>query len=201
MRNILKNYKLLLASNSPRRKELLTRAGFTFQTISKKGVKENYPPGMEPGQVPIYLSKQKAKAYLHEIKKDEILITADTIVTYDGHILNKPHDRDEAQLMLSKLSGNEHLVITGVTLSHQRHSKSFSSSTRVFFNNLSKEEIDYYIQTYKPYDKAGAYGIQEWIGLISIPRIEGSYHNVVGLPIQELYQELKSFVNLLNKNK
>jgi septum formation protein len=199
MKNILENYKLLLASNSPRRKELLTQAGFTFKTISKKGIEETYPPDLEAVEVPIYLSIQKAKAYLHEVQQDEILITADTIVVCNGVILNKPSNREEAESMLLKLSGNEHLVITGVTLSHQNYTKSFCSTTKVFFNELTLEEINHYIHKFKPYDKAGAYGIQEWIGLISIPRVEGSYHNVVGLPIQDLYQELKSFVKKLKQ--
>ena len=188
----IKNYKLILASASPRRQQLMKDAGFTFE-VRLKNVEEKYPQELHWENVPEYLSKVKASAFREELKADEVLITADTVVCIHDRILGKPADRKEAISMLRKLSGNRHLVVTGVSVTTRTEQLSFSSRTDVFFKHLSNEEIIFYVDTYKPFDKAGAYGIQEWIGYIGIERIEGSFYNVMGLPVRLLYQELKKF--------
>jgi septum formation protein len=158
---------------------------------------EIFPDDMPAEDVPVYLSIQKASPYLQELDKDDaIVITADTIVCCDHHILGKPADRQEAVDMLQMLSGREHEVITGVALTSAQKQQTFTVSTKVFFKELTLDEIHFYIDNYKPFDKAGAYGIQEWIGMIGIERIEGSYFNVVGLPVQRLYTELNKFKTL-----
>ena len=177
----IKNYKLILASASPRRQQLMKDAGFTFE-VRLKNVEEKYPQEIHLEKVPEYLSKVKASA---------VLITADTVVCIHDRILGKPADRKEAISMLRELSGNRHLVVTGVSVTTRTEQLSFSSRTDVFFKHLSNEEIIFYVDTYKPFDKAGAYGIQEWIGYIGIERIEGSFYNVMGLPIQKLYETLR----------
>ena len=186
----IKNYKLILASASPRRQQLMKDAGFTFE-VWLKNVEEKYPQELHWENVPEYLSKVQASAFREELKADEVLITADTVVCIHDRILGKPADRKEAISMLQKLSGNRHLVVTGVSVTTRTEQLSFSSRTDVFFKRLSNEEIEFYVDTYKPFDKAGAYGIQEWIGYIGIERIEGSFYNVMGLPIQKLYETLR----------
>lgn len=186
----IKNYKLILASASPRRQQLMKDAGFTFE-VRLKNVEEKYPQELHWENVPEYLSKVKASAFREELKADEVLITADTVVCIHDRILGKPADRKEAISMLQELSGNRHLVVTGVSVTTRTEQLSFSSRTDVFFKRLSNEEIEFYVDTYKPFDKAGAYGIQEWIGYIGIERIEGSFYNVMGLPIQRLYETLR----------
>ena len=186
----IKNYKLILASASPRRQQLMKDAGFTLE-VRLKNVEEKYPQELHWENVPEYLSKVKASAFREELKADEVLITADTVVCIHDRILGKPADRKEAISMLRELSGNRHLVVTGVSVTTRTEQLSFSSRTDVFFKRLSNEEIEFYVDTYKPFDKAGAYGIQEWIGYIGIERIEGSFYNVMGLPIQKLYETLR----------
>ena len=186
----IKNYKLILASASPRRQQLMKDAGFTFE-VWLKNVEEKYPQELHWENVPEYLSKVKASAFREELKADEVLITADTVVCIHDRILGKPADRKEAISMLQELSGNRHLVVTGVSVTTRTEQLSFSSLTDVFFKRLSNEESEFYVDTYKPFDKAGAYGIQEWIGYIGIERIEGSFYNVMGLPIQKLYETLR----------
>ncbi|RAU83211.1 Maf-like protein [Pontibacter arcticus] len=179
---------LLLASNSPRRKELLAGLGLNF-TVRVKEVNEDYPAHLKRAEIAEYLASHKASAYLDDLQ-NEALITADTIVCLADAVLNKPANYEEAFAMLRSLSGTSHEVITGVCILTKESKTVFHDTTKVYFKALSDFEIDYYITTYKPYDKAGAYGIQEWIGMIGIERIEGSYFNVVGLPVQKLYAKL-----------
>ncbi len=186
-------YKILLASQSPRRQELLAGLDIDFEVFVKKNIDESFPNNLEPTKVAEYISKKKADAYQKDLREDLLIITADTVVIQDKNILGKPEDKEEAIRMLKNLSGKSHQVITGVTLTTKTQQHSFSSNTDVCFITLSNEEIDYYIEKYKPYDKAGSYGIQEWIGYIGINHISGSYFNVMGLPVQQLYQALKSF--------
>jgi len=187
-------YKVILASASPRRQQLLKELGLEFE-VKPLDVDEVYPAELEKEQIAIYLSELKAKAFSFDnLCENCLLITADTIVWLDGEILPKPADVDEAASFLKKLSGTSHDVITGVTIRTIEKLKSFDAITTVYFKELSDTEIDYYIQHYKPFDKAGAYGIQEWIGFIGIEKIEGSYFNVVGLPVQKLYTELQKFL-------
>jgi septum formation protein len=193
---ILKNLqdkKIILASQSPRRQELLKGIGIEFEIEVKKDIDESFDPDMPFEQVAEYLARKKAENYKEIITNNTILITADTIVCTDDEILNKPANKQEAKSMLFALSGKKHKVITGVCIKSASKEASFSSESIVYFDKLASEEIDYYIENYQPYDKAGAYGIQEWIGYIGITRLEGSYYNVVGLPIQLVYSELKTF--------
>ncbi|MDN5200472.1 Maf family nucleotide pyrophosphatase [Fulvivirgaceae bacterium BMA10] len=183
--------KLILASNSPRRQQLLKDAGFDFQ-VKASDVDESFPTDMPSLEVAKFLAEKKALA-LESIVTDEIIIAADTIVIIENQILGKPQDKDEAMRMLQKLSAREHIVATGVCLLSKNKKISFTDSTVVTFRSISEKEIDYYIEHYKPYDKAGAYGIQEWIGMIGIEKINGSYFNVVGLPIHKVYNELLNF--------
>ena len=182
---------IVLASNSPRRRELLAGLGLPFQVEVIDGVDESYHSGLQPYEIAEHIASQKAAAY--DIKADELLITADTIVVVDEEILGKPHDAADARRMLNLLSNRTHQVITGVCLFSQKRKRLFSVVTDVTFKALTPEEIDYYITTFKPYDKAGAYGIQEWIGYIGVTSISGSYFNVMGLPVQRIYEELKGF--------
>lgn len=185
--------KIILASASPRRQALIKDLGVDY-TIIERAVEEHYPAHLKGAEIAIYLSKLKASAFsLKEIPEDHILITADTIVSLDDHILSKPKDFDHARQILTQLSDRTHEVITGVCLKSNKKEVSFSASTKVTFKALSDEEINYYIEKFQPYDKAGAYGIQEWIGYIAIKKIEGSFYNVMGLPIQRLYDELLIF--------
>jgi len=187
-------YKVILASASPRRQQLLTELGLEFE-VKPLDVDEVFPVELKREQIAIYLSELKAKAFSFENLCDNcLLITADTIVCLNDEILPKPADANEANLFLKKLSGTSHDVITGVSIRNIEKLQSFAAITRVYFKELSDAEIEYYIQHYKPFDKAGAYGIQEWIGFIGIEKIEGSYFNVVGLPVQKLYTELQKFL-------
>lgn len=187
------NYKIILASNSPRRQELLRLMGIEFQ-IRVKPVDECFPDDLTPDEVALYLCEKKAMAFdRSELKMGELLITADTIVCLENEIMNKPEDRSHAIEMLQKLSGKKHQVITGVALRSLEKMTSFTVSTDVVFKELFDDEISFYVDNYKPFDKAGAYGIQEWIGFVGIERIDGSYFNVVGLPTARLYRELNDF--------
>ncbi len=190
----LKNKKVLLASKSPRRKEILENLGITFEIIVKDGIDETIPDGINNETAAVYLSEKKAKSYTEHICENTILITADTIVCLDDEILTKPKNYDDAFRILSILSGRKHKVITGVCIRLLNKQISFADTTYVYFKKLTNEEIDYYIKNYKPYDKAGAYGIQEWIGYIGIEKIEGSYFNVVGLPINKIYKTLNKLL-------
>jgi len=184
---------IILASRSSRRHALLRQLDITFR-MTPLDVDETFPPNLEVEKVAEYVSYLKAEAFPKEkIKRNTIVIAADTIVTVDNKILGKPKDENDAKRMLQMLSGRSHLVVTGVCVRTLKGIKSFSSVTKVYFNNLSDEEIEYYIDEYQPYDKAGAYGIQEWIGKIGVERIEGSFYNVMGLPMQQLYKELCNF--------
>ncbi|MBP5691637.1 MAG: septum formation protein Maf [Bacteroidaceae bacterium] len=192
-------YKIILASNSPRRRELLAGLGLDFSVKVLEGIDESWPENLEGEGIPLYISREKAAPYKPLITPDELVITADTIVYVDGHVLGKPQDESDAGRMLRLLSGREHKVITGVTFLTTRKEHSFAVTTRVRFCRLSEEEIDFYVKTFAPMDKAGAYGIQEWIGYVGVESIEGSYFNVVGLPVQRLYRELISFIETNNK--
>ena len=191
--NTFNNYKIILASKSPRRQQLLKEMGIEFE-VRTKSVDESFPNDLKKEQVALYLCEKKANAFLgEELNEMELLITADTIVCLGNEILNKPADRGHAIQMIEKLSGKKHEVITGICLRSAEKRKSFFVSTDVYFKKLSRKEIEYYVDNYKPYDKAGSYGIQEWIGYVGIEKIEGSYFNVVGLPTARLYEELKKF--------
>lgn len=185
-------YKLILASQSPRRKELLSKLGLEFSQQALNA-DESYPADIPSEKVAEYLSRKKAAVYLSKLEEDEILITSDTTVLLDDQILNKAAGAEEAKQMLQALSGKSHQVISGVCLSSKEKAISFSVSTKVFFKDLLESEIDFYIEHYRPFDKAGAYGIQEWIGMIGVEKIEGSYYNVMGLPLKELWEELRKF--------
>ena len=184
------NRTLILASNSPRRKQLLSDAGFEFQ-VKAYPVEEDYPESLPAIEVAEYLAKKKNKANLKYAAAHEVILTSDTVVIRDQTILGKPRDKDEAVKMIKSLSGISHDVMTGVCISDGSREESFSVRTTVHFSNLSEGEINHYVDTAKPYDKAGAYGIQEWIGLIAVTKIEGSFFNVVGLPTREVYEVLK----------
>lgn len=186
------NFNIILASKSPRRQQLLHSLGIEF-IVQTKEVEEVYPESLSNENVPVFLAELKAKAFADELNNNDLLITADTVVCLNQQILGKPKDYNEAFEMLSKLSGKEHQVITGVCLTAKHKSYSFFSNTNVQFKTLTNAEIEYYISEFKPYDKAGAYGIQEWIGAIGITHIEGSFYNVMGLPIQKLYAEIQKF--------
>lgn len=186
-------YKLILASNSPRRKELLSGLDLNYEVIVIPGIDESYPEDMEKQFVPQYIAKKKAEAYSEYLKNDTLVITADTVVILDNKIFGKPANETCAKQMLRELSGHTHQVVTGVCLTTAHKQHAFSVTSEVQFSSLTESEIDYYITTYKPLDKAGAYGIQEWIGFVGVEYISGSYYNVMGLPIQRLYRELNSF--------
>ena len=185
-------YNYILASKSPRRNQLLKSLGIEFEVIIKE-VEENYPDNLTKEEIPVFLAELKAKPFLTNLSENDLIITADTIVWFDGKVLGKPKDEAEAIQMLQLLSGNEHQVISGVCLTSSQKTKSFYSTSNVQFKNLTQKEIEYYISEFKPFDKAGAYGIQEWIGSIGITHIEGSFYNVMGLPIQRLYEEIQKF--------
>lgn len=187
----LKKYNIVLASNSPRRKELMSGLGVDYVVKTLPDVDESYPDTLQGAEIPAYISREKADAYKSLIQPDELLITADTIVWLNGEVLGKPKGREGAINMLRKLSGTSHQVITGVCLTTCDWQKSFTAVTDVTFATLTEEEIIYYVDKYAPMDKAGAYGVQEWIGFIGVESISGSYFNVMGLPIQRLYRELK----------
>lgn len=188
-------YKIILASGSPRRRELLSGLGLEYEVRLLPNIDESYPEGLTGEEIAQCISRKKADAYKANIATDELIITADTIVYLDGQVLGKPVDEDDARRMLLALSGRTHQVITGVTLLTAEREETFDTVSEVRFANLTNEEIDYYVSHYKPLDKAGAYGIQEWIGFVGVESIEGSYFNVMGLPVQRLYQALKTFLS------
>lgn len=190
---LLQNKQIILASKSPRRKELLAGLDIDFETRIKD-VDESYGDDIEVNKVAVFLADKKAKAFKPTLKKDEIIITSDTVVICNGEILEKPKSKIQAFDMLSKLSGQSHQVMTGVCLMSTDKTELFSETTKVWFKSLSCEEMNYYIKKYEPFDKAGSYGIQEWIGYIGIDKIEGTYFNVMGLPVNQLYKKLKDFV-------
>lgn len=189
----LKEYKIILASNSPRRKELLGGLGIAYEVKTMPDIDESYPEGLGCEEIPMYIARAKADAYLPMMTNNELIITADTIVWLNGLVMGKPKNETEACDMLRRLSGQTHQVVTGVCITTRNKQKCFATVTDVTFANLSEEEIKHYVTQYKPMDKAGAYGIQEWIGFVGVQSISGSYFNVVGLPIQRLYSELKEF--------
>jgi len=189
----LGNKKLILASRSPRREHLMKGLDIPFEVIPPEKEEEHYAKNMNPFEVPAYLAREKARYFSPRPDRNTILITADTIVLCNHEIIEKPLNREDACRMLNKLSDNHHTVITGVCLMTAQREKVFSAVTEVFFGKITDKEIDYYLTRYKPLDKAGAYGIQEWIGYIGVKRIEGSFFNVMGLPVYQLYEELKSF--------
>jgi septum formation protein len=187
-------YKLILASNSPRRKELLGGLGLDFEVRVLQGIDESHPQELQGGDIPLYICRKKAEAYRASLQADELLITADTIVWLDGQVLEKPKDEADARRMLRALSGKTHQVFTGVALTTTEKQVAFSCQSDVTFCQLTDDEINYYVEHYRPLDKAGAYGVQEWIGYVGVERIEGSFFNVVGLPVQRLYQALKTLM-------
>ena len=189
----LKKYRIVLASNSPRRRELLGGLGIDFEVKVLPDIEENYPAELPVTEIAEYIAREKASAYLPLMADDELIITADTIVVVDDEVMGKPKDADDARRMLKKLSGRTHQVITGVCLTTKDTQRPFSVTTDVTFKQLRDEEIAHYIEVYRPYDKAGAYGIQEWIGYIGVTGLKGSYFNVMGLPVQRIYGELSSW--------
>jgi len=188
----LEKYEIILASKSPRRQQLLTDLGLKF-SVQSMDIPEEFPENLGMNEVPVYLAELKAEAFRPQLKTNQLVITADTIVWLDGKVLGKPVDYDDGFRMLKDLSGKKHQVITGVCLLSDEKKVSFYTSTDVWFKELSDEEIHYYLEHYQPYDKAGAYGIQEWIGYVGIYHIEGSFFNVMGLPVQSVYEHLKTF--------
>jgi septum formation protein len=188
----LSDKKLVLASKSPRRQQLLAGLDIHFE-VKTKDVPEIYPPALQREEIPRYLSRLKADAFRSELADNEIIITSDTIVYLDGKVIEKPTDSEDAKEMLRKLSGKCHTVITAVTLMSTEHSMTFHDETNVWFKPLSEDEIAYYVNRYSPLDKAGAYGVQEFIGYIGVTRMEGSYFNVMGLPLHRLYEALQNF--------
>ena len=193
LEKILSGRKIILASASPRRKELLAGLGVDFIVDTQNTFEEIAPEGLPFTQYPEYMAKGKSHGFHRDLLPDEILITADTMVLCSDEIMGKPKDRDDAIRMIQKLQDNKHTVLTGVCIRSLEKEVSFTASTDVFFGNLLLEEIEYYIDTYKPYDKAGSYGVQEWVGYAGIKGIEGSYFNVMGLPVHMLYNALKEF--------
>ncbi|GHT33990.1 Maf-like protein [Bacteroidia bacterium] len=189
----LNKYRIVLGSNSPRRKTLLAGIGLDFEVKPMPDIDESYPDTLYAEEIPLYIARKKAEAYLPTLAEDELLITADTIVWINDTVLGKPADRADAIRILQTLSGNTHRVLTGVCIVTRLKTVTFSVSSGVSFAILSDEDIEYYVDNYRPYDKAGAYGIQEWIGYVAVEGIEGSFYNVMGLPIQRVYKELAKF--------
>ncbi len=189
----LKKYNIILASNSPRRKELLARLGLKFKVRSLFGLDESYPDELRGEEISRFVSQKKAEAYRHTMDANDLIITADTMVYCDDTVLGKPVNVTKCAEMLRLLSGKTHEVITGVTIMTLRRTETFTATTKVTFTQLTDEDIDYYIKNYLPLDKAGGYGIQEWIGMIAVENINGSFFNVMGLPVQRLYSALKKF--------
>ncbi len=183
--------RLILASKSPRRQQLLKSAGLAFE-IRLQSAEEDYPESLSPEEVPVYLAEKKAKAFENNLEEDELLITSDTVVILKEEIIEKPANLQEAKQMLRKLSGQQHSVLTGVCLTTRSDAIRFSERSEVFFKNLSDQEIDYYVEHYPPLDRAGAYGIQDWLGFVGVERVEGCFYNVMGLPVSRLYQTLQA---------
>lgn len=188
----LKKYNVILASKSPRRKELLEMLDIPFEIHTKDGIDETYPEDLPAEKVAEYLSRLKGNAYAADIRDNELYITADTVVILDGKIYGKPKDEEDAIEMLMTLQGRTHTVVTGVTITTKNSMESFSTHTGVTFAEISREEASFYVRKYKPLDKAGAYGIQEWIGCAAVAGIDGSFYNVMGLPVHQLYKALKT---------
>ncbi len=189
----MKKLNYVLASASPRRADLLSGMGIDF-TVMTADIDESFPAALAHEEIPVFIAKKKAEVFdFEKLPQDTILITADTIVVVNDEVLNKPADEREAKEMLAKLSGNVHKVITGVCLKSKMHETCFYDMSKVYFNNLTEEEIDFYVRNYSPYDKAGSYGVQEWIGYIGIAAIEGSFYNVMGLPTAKLWEQLKKY--------
>lgn len=187
----LNRYNIILASASPRRKDLLKNIGLEFSVKLLEGIDESYPAELSGEEIAKHISLKKANAYLEHIDDTDLIITADTIVYANHKVYGKPIDREDAKLMLQELSGKTHFVITGVTIATKQKVVTFAVQSEVTFASLSDTELDYYINTYRPFDKAGAYGIQEWIGMVGVERLNGCFFNVMGLPVHQLYQELK----------
>lgn len=190
----LKDKHVILASASPRRRELMSGLGIACTVDTDTRFEESCPPDIPLDRIPEYLACGKSRAYPRPLGKDDILITADTLVYCENRILGKPRDREEAVEMLHLLQDNKHTVLTGVCIRTAGQQTSFTSSSDVYFNKISDREIDYYIDRYQPFDKAGSYGIQEWIGYIGLLKIEGSFYNIMGLPVHKLYTELDRFL-------
>ena len=186
----LEKYKVILASGSPRRRELMAGLGVNYEVRILPDVDESYPDTLQGEEIPLYIAKEKADAYIPMMQPDELIITADTIVWLDGKVLGKPRDREDALQMLRTMSGRTHEVFTGVCITTTDWQRSFTAQTEVRFATLSEDEIIYYVDNFKPMDKAGAYGVQEWIGFIGVENISGSYYNIMELPVQKLYREL-----------
>ena len=187
----IQHYKIVLASNSPRRRELLSGLNLEYTVRVLPDIDESYPDTLKGEEIPMYISREKAKAYRNSMAEDELIITADTVVCINEKVLGKPRTQEEAKEMLRELSGKTHQVITGVCLMTCGLQRTFSATTQVKFAVLTEDEIEFYVEKFRPLDKAGAYGVQEWIGFVGVSRLEGSYFNVMGLPVQRLYQELK----------
>lgn len=187
----IQHYKIVLASNSPRRRELLSGLNLEYTVRVLPDIDESYPDTLKGEEIPMYISREKAGVYRNSMAEDELIITADTVVCINEKVLGKPRTQEEAKEMLRELSGKTHQVITGVCLMTCGLQRTFSATTQVTFDVLTEDEIEFYVEKFRPLDKAGAYGVQEWIGFVGVSRLEGSYFNVMGLPVQRLYQELK----------
>lgn len=186
----LNKFDIILASRSPRRQQLLEGTGIKFRTLNHEDMEEVYPAALKREEIPVYLAKAKARHYESQMYENSVLITADTIVWLENKVIGKPADSDDAVRMLRELSGNMHEVFTGVCIKTLTNESLFHASTKVYFRHLSLDEISFYVNAYKPFDKAGSYGVQEWIGYVAVERIEGSFYNVMGLPVKQLYCEL-----------
>lgn len=193
----LKEFNIILASASPRRRELLKETGIEYRLATKFECNECYPATLPAEEVAPYLATLKSHAYPFDLAHNDILITADTTVVLEGEVLGKPSSKQEAKQMIARLAGKEHCVVTGVTIRSRERERTFASSSKVRFASLTSQEIEFYVEHYNPMDKAGAYGIQEWIGYVGIESIEGSFFNVMGLPVQRLYRELECFIEAL----
>ena len=189
----LSKYKIILASNSPRRQELLAGLDIDFEVITLPDIEESYPKNLKKEEIPVYIAKQKALAYQKFLEDKTLIITADTIVWLNGNVYGKPENEHDAKNMLKILSGQTHEVITGICLTGLNKQQTFYVVSKVKFAELQEDEINYYVEKYKPYDKAGAYGVQEWIGYIGVEKLEGSFYNVMGLPVRILYTYLKEW--------
>lgn len=190
---MLENYHIILASNSPRRRQLLSGLDIDFEVKVLPDIEENYPDTLATPEIPVYIATEKAAAYKDLMSEHDLIITADTVVVLGDEVLGKPTDLEDAKRMLRALSGQTHQVITGVCLMTRQRQRSFAVTTDVTFKDLTEAEISHYVEKYQPLDKAGAYGIQEWIGYIGVTNLSGSYFNVMGLPVQRIYNELKLF--------
>jgi len=191
----LESYQLILASQSPRRQYLLKELGLEFECKQKQLVEETFPDYLQREEIPLYLAEKKARVFVPDLSESTIVITADTIVWHRNDVVQKPADKNEAIAILEQLSGQMHQVFTGVCLLSAKKKRLFYAGTEVLFKDLTKEEIAYYVKHYRPFDKAGAYGVQEWIGYIGVESIRGSFYNVMGLPVQHLYKELMDFID------